>query len=67
MKIMLLAVFLVLPFPPARAELSESAAKPVKIEETVKLSAEAAEGLFDRIRGAHLRAIQRGNLAFSTR
>ncbi len=63
MKFLLFAVFFSLPFAIAHAEVVEIAAKSAKMEATVKLSAEVAKGLFDRIRGAHLRAIQRGSVA----
>jgi hypothetical protein len=66
MKFALLAALLMVSVAPAFAEDGNEAAKPSEAKtppETVRVADEATEGLFERIRGAHLRAVQRGALA----
>lgn len=63
MKFVLVASLFLAPFALAHADSGEnSAPKAVKTEETVRLTDEASQGLFERIRGAHLRAVKQGKI-----
>lgn len=60
-----LALLSLLVSPVALAEEAPTATTPPKTEETVTLSEEATAPLFERVRGAHLRAQQNGKVASS--
>lgn len=61
-----IVIFAILLSSSAFAEESTTATTPPKTEETVTLSEEATAPLFDRIRGAHVRALQSGKVVATT-
>ncbi len=67
MKFVLLAFFCFVPvfaFAAGEKERSAVVDRPV---ETIKLTDQITEGLFDRVRGAHLRAFQRGAIVLENK
>ncbi len=62
MKFLVLFSILISPLAFAEGESGKPAATPATTEETVSISQEATAPLFERVRGAHTRALQTGKV-----